>query len=107
MFDVSFLDHMKMAGIGLGLTLIASIMWAIVMPYSGLFSSLAVIALAYGIGELGSRSVNKKQGRGLQIISGGCVALGYMVFTDFYISIFGFLMLAIAISIATRPFRQI
>lgn len=107
MFDVSVLDHLKLAGIGLGLTLVSSVIWAILFAFSGLFSSLVTIALGYAIAEVGGRSVNRKKGKGLQMIAGGCVVLGYIIFTGVYISFFGLLMLGIAVTIAIRPFRQI
>ncbi|MFA4835808.1 MAG: B-box zinc finger protein, partial [Dehalococcoidia bacterium] len=69
-FQVSILDHLKAVGVGLGLALSSGTAWGIIGPDIPLFSYLIALAVGYMIGELGSLSVNRKRGAGLQVIFG-------------------------------------
>ncbi|MBI2846832.1 MAG: hypothetical protein HYX82_03025 [Chloroflexi bacterium] len=68
------------------------------------FYPLLIIGTGYLIGEMSSLSVNRKRGRGLQFIAGGCVFLSYALSSaifysaDFYALIAFIFALFLAIS---------
>ena len=70
--------YLKAIGAGLGLALLGGFAWAILrgIPFISIFVS---IGLGIAIGEGVSRSVNRKRGRGLQVIAASSVVLSYFV----------------------------
>jgi len=106
-FQVSILDHLKAVGVGLGLALSSGAAWGIIGPDIPLFSYLIALAVGYMIGELGSLSVNRKRGAGLQVIFGVSVLISFMVAVifGFHISLLGIAALAGGIYIAVSRFR--
>ena len=106
-FQVSAKDHLRAAGAGLGLAIGLGVVWRIVLPYLFFFSLWVVLLMGYIIGELISRSVNRKRGIGLQVIAGVSVVICYLtvVILGLYLSLFGLLALAAGVFIAVTRFR--
>lgn len=104
-FQVSIFDHLKLAGVGFGLAIGAGLLWRAVTSYDIIFSLIVVLGIAYAVSELGSRLVNRKRGKGLRIIAGASVVIGYLITTDFYVGLFGILALIVGISVAVNRFR--
>ena len=104
-FQVSVVDHLKLAGVGLGLAVGGGLLWQALTSYASVFSLIVFLGIAYAVSELGSIAVNRKRGKGLQIIACASVAIGYLVAVDVYISLFGILALAVGISVAINRFR--
>ena len=106
-FQVSALDHLKAVGTGLGLAITLGVVWGIIAPHLLFFSYLVALVVGYVIGELVSRSVNRKRGVGLQVIAGISVVICYLIAIAFgyYLSLFGLLALAAGIFIAVSRLR--
>ena len=106
-FQVSALDHLKAVGVGLGLAIVLGVVWGKITPHMLFFSYLVALLVGYVIGELVSRSVNRKRGVGLQIIVGISVFISYLVadIFGFFISLYGLLALAVGIFIAISRLR--
>ena len=109
-FDVSYGDMLKGSltgiGIGVGLGLLFGFL-SFVLFRIPFLPSIALAGIGYAVGEGVSMSVNRKRGRALQVIAGGCVFLSFTTIVLFSISgrflaqnIFGLLALAFAIYIA-------
>ncbi|MDD5092933.1 MAG: hypothetical protein PHV74_00930 [Dehalococcoidia bacterium] len=106
-FQVSFLDHLKAVGVGLALAGICGAVLGIIGDSLLFFFYLMVLVTGQIIGDMVSRSVNRKRGRGLEVIAGTSVLAAYAigVAMGFYVSLFGILALAGAIYIAVGRFR--
>ncbi len=106
-FQVSIRDHIKAAGVGLGVAVVLGVIWGVASSSLLGLASFAALPVGYGIGELVSQSVNRKQGVGLQAIAGTCMLISYLiaVTTGFYISLFSIMAAAAGGFIAVNRFR--
>ena len=70
------------------------------MPFFYL-NLLIAAGVGYAIGEVISRSVNRKRGTGLAVIAGGCVVISYLVgiFSPWGLQFWFFDILALALGI--------
>lgn len=110
-YEVSALQCLKAAGVGLVLAILSGVVWGFI-PLRGYFSLLIALGVGYGIGELISLTVNRKRGRGLQAIAAVSMVVSYLTrsiiltmpfygFTD----IFGLIGLVLGISVAVNRLR--
>lgn len=97
-------DYLKATGVGLGLGIICGIVGMLLFPLA-YFSFLAILLMGYLIGELVSRSVNRKRGLGLQIVAGISVLISYLIAMGISLNPYGLLALAGAIYIAVTRLR--
>ena len=110
-YKVSPRQYLIASGAGLGVAVATGFIWAFI-PFSGYFfyfSLLIGLGVGYAIGEVISRSVNRKRGRGLQAIGGGCMVVSYVIGNLFHMTLFfslsGLLALALGIVIAIIRLR--
>lgn len=125
-YDVSPLQYARAAGTAVGLGLVLGVGWAFLQGFSffGFYLSFFIaLAVGYIMGEMVSLSVNRKRGRGLQVIAAVGVFLSYLVarlpflalisvpslagagLTRALLDPFGLLALAIAIYLAASRIR--
>lgn len=102
-YQVSTKHYLRAAGTGLGIAIICGILWGLigwVVPFFYL-NLLIAAGVGYAIGEVISRSVNRKRGTGLAVIAGGCVIISYLVsiFSPWGIQFWFFDILALALGI--------
>jgi hypothetical protein len=85
------------------------------VPFGGWFLFLIAAGIGYAVGEITSRAVNRKRGRGLQLAAAGGVIASYVVrsvilqpnagFIDAFVDLWGLLALLIGVVIAVGHFR--
>jgi len=99
------------SGVGLGVAIATGFVWAFI-PFGGYFfyfSILIGLGVGYIVGEAISRSVNRKRGRGLQMVGGICVGVSYVISNLFHMALFfslsGLLALVLGIIIAAIRLR--
>lgn len=108
-------QYLIASGAGLGVAIATGFAWAYI-PFSGYFfyfSLLIGLGVGYAIGEVISRSVNRKRGRSLQAIGGTCMVISYVISNLFpevssvtlFFSLSGLLALALGIIIAIIRLR--
>ena len=108
-------QYLTASGAGLGVAIATGFIWAFI-PFSGYFfyfSLLIGLGVGYAIGEVISRSVNRKRGRSLQVIGGACMVVSYVIsnlfhqtpFLTLFLSPHGLLALALGIVIAVIRLR--
>jgi len=84
-YEVKLQHYMRAAGLGLLIAVVVGIAWAWVRQIVPLFafsfflSILLAAGVGYAIGEVVSRSVNRKRGLPLQIIGAACFLVSYLV----------------------------
>jgi len=110
-YKVSPRQYLIASGAGLGIAIATGFVWAFI-PFSGYFFYFAVLiglGVGYAIGEVISRSVNRKRGRSLQAIGGACMVVSYVISNLFHMTLFislsGLLALALGIVIAVIRLR--
>ncbi len=93
------------------MAIVCGVVWGVVqvlVPFYFLNFLLAA-GVGYAIGEVVSRSVNRKRGRGLATIAGIAVVISYLVNIllpwGFHFSLFDILALALGIYIAVNRLR--
>ena len=107
-YDVQPTYYFRAAGVAFAVALVSGLLWLMLNNALGgvpLISSMLGLAVAYAIGELVSRAVNRKRGVGLAWIAGGAMVLAYLVSggifqllsTSFINVLFSLLFLAIAV----------
>lgn len=107
-YNITLLQHLKALGVGLVVAVVMGIVWTILRDIIPFFSLFLAAGMGYAMGELISRSVNRKRGRGLQLIGGFCIAFSYMIviYSDGSILlIWDLLALALAIFFTIRSLR--
>ncbi len=80
-YRVSAGYYLRAIGAALGIAVIAGIVWGLInfiIPFF-FFNFLLAAGVGYAIGEVVSRSVNRKRGRGLAIVAGVAVAISYLI----------------------------
>ncbi len=113
-YEVSATSYLKAIGAGLGTGAALGAIWPFI-PFGGFFSFLIALGIGYSIGEVISLSVNRKQGRGLQVIAGISMVASYVVRgvidaphagpVDMFLSVYGLIALAIGIFVAVGRLR--
>lgn len=81
-FDVGRSHYARAAGVGVGVAIGGGLGWALLnFLFGGIpfLTSLIAVGIGYGAGELISRSVNGKRGKGLAWIAAGSVAGAFLV----------------------------
>ncbi len=88
--------------------------WSFI-PFGGFFLLIIAIGVGYAIGEVVSFSVNRKRGRGLQVIAGSSMVVSYVVrslldtplpnFVDSFLNVYGLIALVLGIVVAVSTLR--
>ena len=95
-FDVQPSYYARAIGVAIATGVGGGLLWALfTYIFAGIpfFPSLAAIGVGYGIGELISRSVNRKRGTPLAWIAGGAVAGAFVI--SWSINPFGFTLFSL------------
>jgi len=105
-YEVSPRQYLIASGAGLGVAIVTGFAWAFI-PLSGYFSLLIALVVGYAIGEVISRSVNRKRSLGLQVIGGISMVVSYVIYYLFFplFSLFPIIGLALGILIAVIRLR--
>jgi len=110
-YRVSIKHYLRAAGTGLGMAVVCGAAWGAIIGTVPFFylNFLLAAGAGYAIGEVISRSVNRKRGAGLAIIAGVAVAVSYLVSVllpwGVSFSLFGLLALALGIFVAITRLR--
>jgi hypothetical protein len=112
-FQVSARHYLIAAGVGLGVALLLGLGWSLVnLMVSFFYLNLAVAAgVGWLIGELISRSVNRKRSVALAVIAAAAVVVSYLVGTFLFpwgwqvFHLFDLLALALGIYFAVNRVR--
>lgn len=113
-YTVSMPYYLRAAGVGLGMGIVAGIIWILVDAISLFYPDLLLgPAIGYSIGEVVSLSVNRKRSVGLAIIGGAAVLESFLLKTfllsgGFFFgifSLFGLAALGLGIFFAVRRLR--
>ena len=116
-FEVSGVFYLRAIGAGLGISAVMGALWWYVAGLGGFLYLDLILGLVtgYTIGEVVSRSVNRKRGRGLQAIAGMGTVVAYVISyiiddpslgsLDNMISIWGLAALALGIFVAMARLR--
>jgi hypothetical protein len=80
-YSVSTRHYLMAAGVALGMAVVCGAAWGVIEWVVPFFSINLLLApgAGYSIGEVASRSVNRKRGTGLAIVGGIAVAISYVV----------------------------
>jgi len=79
-FRVSTNHYLKAVGVGLGMALACGLAWGFLGNLSPFYLSLLLAPGAgYAIGEVISRSVNRKRGTGLAVVAGTALVISYLI----------------------------
>ncbi len=80
-FRVSTSHYLKAVGVGLGMALACGLAWGVIAGLVHFFLLNVILALGvgYAIGEVISRSVNRKRGTGLAVVAGTAVVISYLI----------------------------
>jgi hypothetical protein len=94
-YQVPGTNYLRAAGVGLGMAIAGGIVWGVAggilrQAIHFNFNLILAPAVGYAIGEMISRSVNRKRGIGLAAIAGTALVLGYLVRVLLYITVWGF-----------------
>lgn len=125
-FHVTPLHYLKAVGTAVGLGAVLGVAWVFLRGFpllGGYLSFFIALGVGYVMGEAVSLSVNRKRGRGLQVVAAVGVFLAYLVsrvsilalfaapslaligLTRAFLDPFGLLAVAIGIYIATTRIR--
>ena len=115
-YDVQPTYFLKAAGVAVVVAIVGGVLWLLLNTVFGgvpFVSSMLGLALAYAIGELISRAVNRKRGIGLMWIAGSAMVAAYLIsggflqlFSSSFINaLFSLLFLGIAVYTAIAKFR--
>ncbi|NQT47416.1 MAG: hypothetical protein HQ578_00420 [Chloroflexi bacterium] len=114
-YEITPKQYVKAVVVGLGSSVVVGIAWAALWGFLWFFNFFLAAGAGYAIGEILSRSVNRRRGLLLEIIAGLCVVVSYMVanvglsagvltfFTDF--GLWDLLIVAIGIMVAVGRLR--
>lgn len=110
-YEIALRHYFIALGAGLTVAIATGFAWAFI-PFVGYFfyfSILIGLGVGYAIGEVISRSVNRKRARGLQAIGGLCMVVSYLISNLFHMGLFfspyGLLALVLGIVIAVIRLR--
>ena len=114
-YEITPNQYVKAVVVGLGSSVVVGIAWAALWGFLWFFNFFLAAGAGYAIGEILSRSVNRRRGLLLEIIAGLCVVVSYMVanvglsagvltfFADF--GLWDLLIVAIGIMVAVGRLR--
>ena len=114
-YEITPKQYVKAVVVGLGSSVVVGIAWAALWGFLWFFNFCLAAGAGYAIGEILSRSVNRRRGLLLEIIAGLCVVVSYMVanvglsagvltfFADF--GLWDLLIVAIGIMVAVGRLR--
>lgn len=80
-YRVSIPYYLRAIGTGLGMGIVCGLVWGAigwVVPFFS-FNLLLAPGAGYAIGEVVSRSVNRKRGTGLAVVAGIAVVISYLI----------------------------
>ena len=109
-FDVQPAHYAKAVGVGVGVAIAGGILWIIfnaILGGFGVLSSIPALGVGYAAGELISKSVNAKRGKGLAYIAAGTVVGAFVINlpSSPQMGFFGLIVLFIAIYIAVQKVK--
>ncbi len=112
-YHVSTKYYLKAIGTGLGMAIVCGVSWGVIGGLVTFFSFNLLLAPAagYAIGEVVSRSVNRKRSLGLAIVGSIAVVLSYLITLLFpgrlYFNLFNIMyhLLALALGIFVAVIR--
>ncbi len=110
-YQVSAKYYLRAIGTGLGMAIVCGIAWGVVGGFMRFFFLNLILAAGagYAIGEVISRSVNRKRGTGLAVIAGSALVVSYLVSIFFpwglRFGLFDLLALALGIFVAVTRLR--
>jgi hypothetical protein len=83
-YRISTIYYLRAVGTALVMAIVCGIIWGIIEKYLlsyffGFFSLILAAGVGYAIGEVVSRSVNRKRGRWLAVAGGIAVVISYLV----------------------------
>ncbi|RLC93380.1 MAG: hypothetical protein DRI39_05840 [Chloroflexi bacterium] len=78
-FEISPQQYVRATLMGVGLAAAIGIAWSWFWGAVSLFNFLVAAGVGYAIAEVLSLSVNRKRGRGLQVIAAVCVVISYVI----------------------------
>lgn len=115
-YDVQPTYYFRAIGVAFAVAVVSGVLWLMLNSALGgvpLISSLLGLGVAYAIGELVSRAVNRKRGVGLAWIAGGAMVLAYLISggifqllsASFINVLFSLLFLAVAVYTAASRVR--
>ena len=103
-YEVNVRYYLRAAGGGVGAGIALGVAWGL-MPFFGYFAILVAIVVGGLIGEAVSWAVNRKRGRGLQVVAACAVVAAYVVAATVHgapvLSVYGLLALVLGIFSAT------
>jgi len=109
-FQLTPATYLRALGVGMATSVAVGIVWAALWGIMWFFNYFLAAGAGFAVGELLSRSVNRKRGIGLDVIGAVCVVMSYTVanvglsagmltfFADF--NLYDILMVAIGIAVA-------
>lgn len=106
-FQVSKVGYVKAAAAGLVGAVVLGIVWGLIWDHLWGWGYLLAIPAGYAVGEVVSLAVNRKRGKGLQVVGGCAMAVCYAsaVLFSLPVGIYGLLALAAGIFLAVNRFR--
>lgn len=115
-YDVQPAYLLRAVAVAVGVAVVGGVLWLFLNAQFGgvpFISSIFGLAVAYAIGELISRAVNRKRGVALSWIAGGAMVMAYLISGGFlqllsssFINVlFSLLFLAIAVYTAASRLR--
>ena len=109
-FDVQPAHYAKAVGVGVGVAIGGGILWIIfnaILGGFGVLSSIPALGVGYAGGELISKSVNAKRGKGLAYIAAGTVVGAFVINlpSSPQMGFFGLIVLFIAVYIAVQKVK--
>jgi len=113
-FEVPATYYLRAVAAGLVSAGALGAVWAFI-PFAGFFVLIIGAALGFAVGEAISYSVNRKRGRGLQVIAGVSVLVAFIVrgileygvdFQAMFTSVYGVIALAIGLVVAVSRFYR-
>jgi hypothetical protein len=95
-FDVQPTYYARAIGVAVACAVGGGLLWALFTSILGAIPfvpSLLAVAIGYGVGEIISRSVNRKRGAGLAWIAGAAVLVAFLI--SWAVNPFGFGLLSV------------
>jgi hypothetical protein len=78
-YEITPQRYLKAIGAGLGSSLVLGIAWASLWSLVSFFNFFIAAGVGYAIAEVLSLSVNRRRGRGLQVIAAVCMIVSFLI----------------------------